>query len=203
MALIQQSEIRRFRHIITPVLPRLIQIAIDNPCKGRTMDPAVVEQWLLGWMLALSTHGRCTYPAVSDILLNDIDRQVAWDNGIFKRTPNGQELTLSRNSYYTIIDKVDDRLGWTLDRHPNLTIAERRERRSTLYEIVDTIVDASIFYENKSGLYSVDESGIWAWRRGKFNRTDRRRKRGERNLVDIDRELDMFDETGIESEGHE
>ena len=167
MALIQQSQIRRYRYVIAPAVDLLVEHLIP-PGRGNKLKREVIEQWLLAWACALSTHGGCTYAAIEEMLKDDIDRQVAWDNGIFTRTSSGQALTLTEDRYYKVIDKVDEQLGWTLDRHPDLTMDERRTRQTAVYKICDVLVEASIFYENETGLYSVDESGLWAWLKGKY-----------------------------------
>lgn len=187
MALIQESQIRRYRKILEPIIPMVVEKVIPNPGSGRTMNPDVVGVMLLSWMLAFSTHGKLGYPALEDIWLTDIDREAAWRHGFLKATAKGERPTLSQDGYYELMSKLDDRLGWTLERHPHLTLDERRERRAFVENVCDTLLDASIFYEPKAKTYSLDESGIWAWRIGTFKQ--------KRSSADIDAELTTYDET--------
>ncbi|WP_028652722.1 hypothetical protein [Nocardioides halotolerans] len=70
---------------------------------------------------------------------------------------------------YNISRTITRKLSWTGPKATGLTDEERAKRRDAMREISDRLLRATL-PERPGSSYALDESGIWAWARGRRNR---------------------------------
>ncbi|MFP5255750.1 MAG: hypothetical protein ACLGI8_07880 [Acidimicrobiia bacterium] len=137
--------------------------ALRTDNRGRK-EPLQTHAFLVGSLLAVEHRGTCVIKAVHELLLS-LPRDWQWRLGVLTKGPTGVK-TLPLKHFYYLSARISEKLEYGTGSMPDLSDAEREDRRRALFDIIDSLLDVTLI-DTTTGSYAIDGSGIWSWAKGK------------------------------------
>jgi hypothetical protein len=121
-------------------------------------------------LLLAAAEGELTIERMHHIATRELPRNIQIDLGTVRQ--NGRNWDdMPIDELYYISRTITAKLSWTGPRAANLSNEQKLHRRQTLRDINDRLIRATL--PGRPGAsYALDESGIWAWAKGRKARQD-------------------------------
>jgi hypothetical protein len=189
--MIPATQYRRAAYLVDThgAAERFTVFMYPNP-QGR---PAVLSArtFLIGCLLAIEVHRSMLYTHVFQVLARELPPEAMVELGVAERAVNaaGQpvaRVTLKRHHVYNFTRRLRRLSGGGRHGHPI-----RTEDKAALLEVVNLTLKATLPTRPAgSGAYAVDESGVWAWSRGRSGRKKATAQTDETDLYEDDSPAD-------------
>ena len=144
-----------------------------RPVRAGRPRAVSAEVFLAALMLTARHKKAMTLTAVHEILTRDIPVSTQIElgtRGPRKGSKPGQPITIRQVRY--VLEAIEKRLAYTPERVKELPQEVRESRQQALQDILDKLLDGvmPVGIEH-NGSYALDETGVWAWGRGKKARS--------------------------------
>ena len=129
-------------------------------CYRRGLTPRL---WL-ALLIAAAFEGSANVTAMYALATGSLPREMQWELGILTTHPRtGKPTMLTAKQLYTMGDAIDR----ALDPYASDDEEDRARREAHLAAVTRALNDATLVVAPTSTSYAADESGIWAWIKGK------------------------------------
>lgn len=159
----------------TPAEPRQVSVVLEQAIRpsprGVSRVGLTVRLWLA--LLILAAHsGRATVKQMHSIATGSLPREIKGQLGILtKDERTGKVRELTSKQLYDMGGKINQHLDVDPSR-TDLTEDDRQERLALLSALTDALVQATHVLPHEGSSYAVDESGVWAWVKGRRKPSD-------------------------------
>ena len=123
-------------------------------------------------MIMAAMQGKVTIQRMWEIATGQLPRNLQWQLGIVRDNGLGGTNELSRKQLYDMAEKLSQHLSWTSPAALLLPQQERDRRQDLVQTISTTLLRATLVIPRIGTSLAVDESGVWAWTRGKAKPKD-------------------------------
>lgn len=149
----------------------VLEKAIGPSPRGVARVGLTVRLWLA--LLIVAAHsGHATIKRMHSIATGGLPREIKWELGILTGDANtGAVRELTSKQLYDMGAKITQHLDVDPARD-DLTEEDRQERLALLGAVTDALVQATHALPHEATSYAVDESGVWAWVKGRKKPSD-------------------------------
>jgi hypothetical protein len=144
-----------------------------RPTKRGVRRVGLTPRLWLALLILAAYDGHATIARMYSLATGNLPREMKWQLGILTNDPkSGRVRELTAKQLYVMAEKITEHL----DLDPNRTIRgnpaplsrqQREEREAVVSAIQDALIEATHVLPHSWGSYAVDESGVWAWVKGK------------------------------------
>jgi hypothetical protein len=176
-----------------------------RPTRRGVLRIGLTIRLFLALLFVASGNRETKIERMYQIATEGLPRETQWALGILTRDKHGTVRTLSRKQLYNMAEKFTEYLDVDPEREykregmrrRKLTAAERQDRMEFLNAVKDALVNATHVLPHDGTSFAVDESGVWAWAKG------RRKPSGlpEVDEADVNAQLAAEVRSGKEEDG--
>jgi hypothetical protein len=193
-----------------PVLPErlaheVLAEAIRVSQRGVSRRGLSVRLWL-ALQIAAALDGSATTAAMLDLATGQLPRDLQWEMQILVADgKSGKVRTLTAKQLYNLGELITKHLDPAA---ADLADTERAQRVALLTSVSDALTAATQVVPPTSTSYAVDESGVWAWRKGPYKPKDvapsdpldvltraQRKARKKKGIIEADPTSDMVEDS--------
>lgn len=144
---------------------RLLDANSRRSNRGRSRE-GLDGRLFMTLLIVAAMQGRGTIKRMWDIATGQLPRELQWQLGILRRDGD-QVVQLTRKQLYDMSKALNTHLAWTGPLAAALPEGERMRRLHIVGRIADALTIATHAVPRVGCALAVDESGVWAWTRGR------------------------------------